>query len=88
MLTESITCVNHTGINVPAKELRRAAGTVPDDDNVNPHRFQVAGRIDQRFPLADRTGGFRKLNNIRTEDTRLKQEKPENKGTGSAVELS
>ena len=64
---EAVTGVDYARIDRAGQQFRRPAGTVPDHDNVNPHRLQVPCGIDQRLTFTDGTVFFRELHHVRTQ---------------------
>ena len=55
MLVRAVAGVDDVGADALAEELGGARGLVADDDHVDPHRLEVARRVDQRLALATPT---------------------------------
>ena len=53
MLVRAVAGVDHVRLDALGEELRRARRAVADDDHVDPHRLEIARRVDERLALRD-----------------------------------
>ena len=60
MLVLAVSRIDDVGRDAIAKEFGGPGGGVTDHDHIDPHRFEIARRVDQRFPL--RHGRARRCN--------------------------
>ena len=51
MLVRSVARVDDVRLDALGEKLRRAGRAVADDDHVDPHRLEIARRVDERFAL-------------------------------------
>src|SRR5690606_29196647 len=67
VLVPPIAGIDHVRGDALRQELRRARGRVPDHDHVDPHRLQIARRVDQRLALLQARAVARHVDRVRAQ---------------------
>ena len=67
MLMRSVAGIQHMRPQKTRQEMRRPTGTVPQNDDVSIERLKIPSGILERFPLLQRTGFRREIDDIGTE---------------------
>src|SRR5438045_2912038 len=67
MLVRAVSGVDDAALDGAGEHFGRAGRAVTDDDDVDSHRLDVAGGVDECFALADAAAFFGKVDDVRRE---------------------